>query len=66
MAKTSTLMMLALPLTILVIALLLNNTGLLSAYIDEGFSDTNGIIMYMAALIMGVLGLLFIFLAFMR
>jgi hypothetical protein len=66
MAKTSTLMMLALPLTILVIALLLNNTGLLSAYIHEGFSDTNGIIMYMAALIMGVLGLLFIFLAFMR
>ena len=66
MAKTSTLMMLALPLTILVIALLLNNTGLLSAYIHEGFSDTNGIIMYMAALIIGVLGLLFIFLAFMR
>jgi hypothetical protein len=66
MAKTSALIMLALPLTILVIALLLNNTGLLSAYIHEGFSDTNGIIMYMAALIMVALSIGFIFLTFMK
>lgn len=40
MAKTSALMMLGLPLTILLVALVLNTTGLLSMYIHEGFSDT--------------------------
>ena len=40
MAKTSALMMLGLPLTILLVALVLNTSGLLSMYIHEGFSET--------------------------